>query len=560
MLKRTISIVLTFCLLFMLLLTSCAKTPEAVTPAEPEPEAPEVSEPAKDTEDEPEPDDEVVDWWEPYPEPVTITIFNAMATDAIYPDGDDIEHNIWTREYKERFNIDVVTEWVSDDYATKLNLAISSKSLADMFHVDNAQFAQLKEAGALYDITDVYEDYVSDGMRSLMESDPDVFETAKTDGRLFGTPHLHYGYMSMPNYVWLRKDWMEEGQYEPPETIEELEAIMKDFMAKHGGYGMAIDQTLRYLLYMTPCFGAYHDIWVDGDDGTIQYSSIQPEMKTALETFAQWYKDGILDSEFASKDYNAMIEDVVNGKVGAQPFLNWWGYAVGPDIIRNISDKAYFEPYALPSADGKKVMHPVPFPNSAYSVVNKDCKHPEALIKLLNFKYYIANESVALGDKTVEEVTTYTGNNLDHITRPFYFQNPLDEFNQYVEVQEGLRLGDSYKFNSPTAQLKYNCALDFLERGDPDGIGYVLQVGADRCSYAVGKSDVEEDNFIRSKLWGETPEIVLEYGSTLKDLLVEGFTKIIVGAEPIDYFETIVENWKAAGGDEATAAVNAAYK
>ena len=43
---------------------------------------------------------------------------------------------------------------------------------------------------------------------------------------------------------------------------------------------------------------------------------------------------------------------------------------------------------------------------------------------------------------------------------------------------------------------------------------------------------------------------------TLNDLLQEGFTKIIVGQEPIDYFDTLVENWKRAGGEQATKEVN----
>ena len=40
------------------------------------------------------------------------------------------------------------------------------------------------------------------------------------------------------------------------------------------------------------------------------------------------------------------------------------------------------------------------------------------------------------------------------------------------------------------------------------------------------------------------------------DLLLEGFTMIIMGNEPVDYFDTVVESWKAAGGDECAAAVN----
>ena len=47
--------------------------------------------------------------------------------------------------------------------------------------------------------------------------------------------------------------------------------------------------------------------------------------------------------------------------------------------------------------------------------------------------------------------------------------------------------------------------------------------------------------------------------STLNDILTEGFTMIILGNESVDYFDTVVESWKAAGGDVVTAAVNEMY-
>ncbi len=49
------------------------------------------------------------------------------------------------------------------------------------------------------------------------------------------------------------------------------------------------------------------------------------------------------------------------------------------------------------------------------------------------------------------------------------------------------------------------------------------------------------------------------YGTTLDDLLVEGFTKIIAGTQPLSYFDTVVAQWKSSGGDVVTKAVNKMY-
>jgi putative aldouronate transport system substrate-binding protein len=58
---------------------------------------------------------------------------------------------------------------------------------------------------------------------------------------------------------------------------------------------------------------------------------------------------------------------------------------------------------------------------------------------------------------------------------------------------------------------------------------------------------------------GPAPEEMANYGSTLDDILTEGFTKIIIGEQPLSYFDAVVAEWKAAGGDVVTAAVNKTY-
>ena len=60
-------------------------------------------------------------------------------------------------------------------------------------------------------------------------------------------------------------------------------------------------------------------------------------------------------------------------------------------------------------------------------------------------------------------------------------------------------------------------------------------------------------------MWGPQTETLLSAGSTLDDILIEGFTKIIVGEESIDYFDTLVADWENAGGAKATEEINETY-
>ena len=51
----------------------------------------------------------------------------------------------------------------------------------------------------------------------------------------------------------------------------------------------------------------------------------------------------------------------------------------------------------------------------------------------------------------------------------------------------------------------------------------------------------------------------MDSGSTLDDILTEGFTRIIIGDKPADYFDTVVKDWKTAGGEQATKEMNEIY-
>ncbi len=493
-----------------------------------------------------------------YKEPVTISTVTSEYASAKYPDGDDITNNVWTRAYKERFNIDLVTDWVSDEYDTKLNLAITSQELPDVFHVSAAQLQQLIEADMIWDLTDLYDKYASDTIKSYMAADEASFESGKSDGRLYGIPQMHWGIIDQPDFIWIRNDWKEALGLKDPTSMEDVKNIALKFMEAYGGYGMAADQSLDYLNLLAVAWQAYPDMWIKGSDGNIVYGSVQPEMKNALGEWAEWYKAGIINPDFGTTDFNAMVEAMVAGKVGITPFYQWWGYNPGVDEVTNLGKDAIFYPYAIPSATGQEVKQSIFFANGSYTVVSKKCKNPEAAFKLINFYSYMLDEST--GKETPETISAFTDNDMAHVVGAFRVLNPNSDYEQYVQVSKSLKSRDTSNLTTSTMWQKYNNSVEFRDNGTPSAVGDYLQQGAEKSAYGIAKGIIDKEEYIKTVLWGATPEELLSYGSTLDDILTEGFTKIIMGEENIDYFDTVVENWNAAGGEAATAAVNAAYK
>lgn len=488
---------------------------------------------------------------------VTIHTVTSEYSSAKYPKGDDITNNVWTRRYKEKLNINVKTDWVSDEYETKLNLAISSNELPDVFRVNPSQLRQLVEADMVMDLTEAFEQHASERLKSYMKADADSYESGKKDGKLYGIPQMHWGLIDQPDFIWIRNDWKEELGLQDPKSVDDIENIALKFMEKHGGYGIAVDQSLDYLNLLAIAWNAHPDMWMDDGSGKLTYGSIQPEMKAALAKWADWYKRGIIDPEFAIKDFNAMNADIVAGKVGVQPYYQWWSYNPGVDTVANLGKDAIFYPYLIPTVDGKEAKQSIFFANNNYIVMKKDAANPQAVIEILNDYAYIVDEGN--GKESPETLSALLDNDIAHVVGAFRVLNPNSDYEQYEAVSKALETEDTSGLTTSGMWQKYNNSVEFKKNATPGSVGDYLQQGAPKNAYGLAKKVLDSENYIKTALWGVSPEALSSYGTTLDDILTEGFTKIIMGSESIDYFDVVVQNWRAAGGDTAIEAVNEAY-
>ena len=90
--------------------------------------------------------------------------------------------------------------------------------------------------GLSYDLTDVYEEYASDYIKSLYDSyDGRCLGMATFDGRLMGIPGTNPD-NSVPVLCWMRKDWLDKLGINPdPDgdlciTLDDIAAVAKAFV------------------------------------------------------------------------------------------------------------------------------------------------------------------------------------------------------------------------------------------------------------------------------------------------------------------------------------------
>ena len=101
--------------------------------------------------------------------------------------------------------------------------------------------------------------------------------------------------------------------------------------------------------------------------------------------------------------------------------------------------------------------------------------------------------------------------------------------------------------------------MKLIEDDNSEGAPEYLMYAKDKCSAEVGAEMIDQGLIVRDKLAGPKTPTLAKSGSTLDDILIEGFTKIIVGEKPIEYFDTLVQEWEKAGGEQATKEVNETY-
>jgi putative aldouronate transport system substrate-binding protein len=344
-------------------------------------------------------------------------------------------------------------------------------------------------------------------------------------------------------------------------SVDDMLNRIQAMNTRYGTKGMAVEKTLNYLLLMAPIWHASPGIWTDGSNGSIVYGSVQPEMKTALTAFADWYRRGLINPTFAEDNGDQNQKDVTAGNFGAWPILNWAGGSFA-DLVQLSGPNAYFEPYGLPSVDAKPVKYPIKYNNSEVIVVKKGYKNPDAIMKIFDLYAFLQADARKYNILTKEYQDLLGAS--EHI---FLFHSKFPVYEPYHETQEYKRTGNESVLVAGAPYLDgLRLAREFLATGklaqDTGGLTLMrlLQFYADRSAFAISSGYTDRGEYTFSRLWGATPDEVTKYGSTLDDLLLEGFTLIILGQQPVSYFDTLVRNWYAAGGQEVTDAVNRMYR
>ncbi len=501
----------------------------------------------------------------PYPETIVVTASKDLgANSPTFPEGDSLENNVWTRLYKDALNIDVQFVWSTNEqqYAQKANIAITANEIPDVMKVSSAQLSMMRENDQLMDMTDILEENMSDLVRKTIYADGGLsLDSATFGGRLYAIPNIGSGLLSA--YVlWVRTDWLEKLNLNAPTTMDELLTVARAFVEQdpdgngtNDTYGLAMykdifDGGFSCMEGFFNAFGAYPNIWIE-KDGKLAYGSVQPEVKEALRTLQSMYSEKLLDPEFGVKDAGKVSEDVSAGKIGMF-FGAFWNAAMINDA-KVANPEMEWQPIAIPTATDGLTKAQIPFGTSSYYAVSKNCKHPEAIVKLLNLQM----------EKNYGETAEPTKYNITpdgygpYAYTVIALEPTMKNFEAAEKVTAALETGDTSALNDEEKGYYDMCVL--CREGDYGNSNWhQMKMFGPNGSLSVIQGYNDAGNIVVDKFYGSATQTMSEKLSTLKKQQLTDFTAIIMGKD-IDAFDTFVENWNKLGGEKMTEEVNEWY-
>ena len=484
----------------------------------------------------------------PYPETVTYTLAKMTSSgDSLMPEGDTYEDNAYTRFLKNFLNVqneDVIEVSEDENYDLYVKRLFSEDQAADVMLVsDLEEVKSLAQEGLIEDLTEAYENCTSDTIKEIYDSyGSELLDSVTIDGKLMALPstQVYYGC----SLFWVRQDWLDELGLAGPETLEDVEEIVLAFrenqMGGAGNIGLACTAGLagtgssNYSL--DPVFGAfraYPQIWVEDENGELQYGSLSQETRNALEFLNGWYEKGVLDEDYMMRTTTEIGNLVQEGHCGA--FFGWWWAPNSPLLASVNTDKtAVWKPYLI-GDDSGKVNSYIYAKGTQYVVVRKGYEHPEIVMKIITALF----DNARFQDDGTEEIDEYQVMGVDITARPLVINCDYSDavFRTTDRIKAALQGEAGAGELSSLERAYYGACQKYLTGNkEPDYWAvYASRIEAVDLLNTGNISYVNEDYVQRSNQ---------TVSQNMLDMEILAFMKIITGEEDISYFDDFTEAWE----------------
>lgn len=465
------------------------------------------------------------------PESITMLV-NYKATET---PADDNEIILAIEEYTGT-KLDIT--WVPQDaFEEKINTLMASKDLPQITVIRENQssgFINAARSGMFWDLSPYLDQF-----ENLSQIDPNVYANVQTDGKQYLIPRIRqtarFGGI-------IRTDWLENLGLEMPQTIDDLEEILRAFTeddpdgnGQDDTIGISMNDTeLKNVSTLLAVYCGGINDWAMQEDGTF-ISEYNTDIYTdALTRLRSWYEAGYINKDFPINDDET--GNFTSGYAGCMWLGNIEDATSRLTKLTEVNPDATVDVFQILTDGEEGEKHLVGYKGytGCIAVPTTSVETEEELLQVLDFldklgdpemcdlfNYGIEGETYTVEDggvvQTDEQLVIYGQkyNQLRQIT-PFYtWQNlKLATTTPLAEKITGL-------MNENTQYTVFNPTLSYISE-----------------TY--------------TELGGSTGE--------LETFIIDSITNYVIGELSLDEYKNQVEQWNEEGGEAIVAEYQEIYE
>jgi len=321
----------------------------------------------------------------------------------VHPEHGDFETMDFTLQMEELTNIHI--EWqvipLGMEGSEKKALAFASGNMPDMFFIasnmTNLDIATYGPTGLIYPLNELIDEYAPNVKKMLEDHPEHVKSITFADGSIYSLPEvseLEKEHTYYKNKMYINQKWLTNLGLEMPKTTDDLYNVLKAFKSGDpNGNGLEDEIPFTSINLDPSMMGPWGlsywwdmDIMTITDDRKVSYVPMDPGFRQGLSFWRKLYAEGLLDNDILPMT-NDMYRQKLwpsDSKVGC--FMAFESSQVLPP--RRVVDYVLVPP--LEGPDGKKTTTNMTkriqfMPH--YFVMSGDCKHPEAVMRWVDYLY-----------------------------------------------------------------------------------------------------------------------------------------------------------------------------
>lgn len=485
-----------------------------------------------------------------YDPEITLTFAKAEVV-TNYPEGQDAQNNDMYKMWEDIMGIKVENSILcaSNAMTEKFQLAIASDEIPDFGIVDATTLASLIKNDMVMDMTDIYDQWATDNLKAIAgQQDNALFAPTLKDGRYMAIPVANTVGDSYP-ILWIRSDWLDALGLKAPSTMEEVFAIAEKFAVddpdgngKDDTYGLYLDKDLNGLDFIMAAYEVYSkdEYWVKQEDGSFIAGCTDPDAKKPLEALAKLYEAGAIDHEFAVKEQSKEEELIASGKIGIYIGYFYSPLGVMKDSVANVGADWIAVP--MPAAEGYPEYKPgVNLNVYGYIYAKQGIKNPEAIVVMLN---HLCDGYAApwLSDGDSEFYKKYNELAADPAIS-LAGANNLMPFQMAGNINWGKEFTEAIAAGQEHVEGKDADYQNVISTGLSEDLSWAW-----KKVYLEGYLVMDLENVRYSDYTGAPTETMSKTQSLLNTQKLTDYISIIMGDQPVEYFDTFTETFNNIGG------------